>query len=225
MISICTPTFEQYGHGVKHLTLLLDSIKKQTCTHPFEVVISDNSKNDDIKKLCKKYAQLPIKYIRNLEAIGISHNTNNAIDNASFDMIKIMYMDDVFIHTDALNLFVKSLQTCKWVVCKTKGINNNGHQYKSHTPKWNHDIIKGSNTMGMPSIMAFKKHKFRFDPNLKTLLDCEYMWLLWENFGPAELIDEFLVGLRYHNNSTSNKQGNLSIKEYEYLKTKYKQLK
>ncbi len=218
MISVCIPTFEQYGHGVANLTKLFESLKIQK--GDFEVVISDNSKNDDIKNLCKSQSGLEIKYIKN-PIIGISHNSNNAIANASCDFIKIMYMDDLLLQDNALLLFESFLHQSAWVVSCTYWIDTNGKVIKPHHPQWNINMLKGTNTMGMPSIMAIRKNEFEFDPNLKTLLDCEYMWLLYQKFGFAKVIPLFLVGQRIWAKSTSHMQGNFKSSEYQYLRKKH----
>ncbi len=222
LISVCIPTFEQYGHGVKNLAKLLDSLKTQKGIQ-FEIVVSDNSKDNAIDDLCKRFPMLNIKYVRNDRKVGISNNTNNAIEHASAERIKIMYMDDILLQEDALLLFYNALNKKKWAVSKTRKVDAHGRISTSHTPMWNEDILKGNNTMGMPSILAFHKNEFRFDPKLKTLLDCDFMWQMWDKYDAPALITQHLVGQRYHDNSTSTKQGSFIEKESEYLKTKYKQ--
>ena len=49
-ISICIPTWEQYGFGRKFLRELLTSIKKQTFTN-YNVIISDHSESDSIEEI------------------------------------------------------------------------------------------------------------------------------------------------------------------------------
>ena len=70
MISVCIPTYEQSGYGVHYLRQLLDSILVQRDAE-FEVVVSDNSRNDAIRKLCQEFAapgthSLAVRYVRNL---------------------------------------------------------------------------------------------------------------------------------------------------------------
>ena len=52
-ISICIPTYEMGGYGVEYLNHSLNILSKQTY-QDFEIVISDQSENNDIKDLCKK---------------------------------------------------------------------------------------------------------------------------------------------------------------------------
>ncbi len=222
-ISVCIPTFEQYGFGVPHLTGLLESLLTQKAK--FEVVISDNSKDEKIYNLAMRYVpQLDIRYFKN-EKIGISHNTNNAIDKARYEKIKPMYMDDVFVKEDALQKFSDALDESFWAACHTHRMTGNGQLTTIKKAYWRDEIIKGTNSIGMPSAIAFRQTDIRFDPNLKTLLDCEFYWLLREKHGEPLYIDKPLIGGRYHANSTSHKQGDHSQKEFEYLQKKHPQIK
>lgn len=223
MISVCIPTFEQYGFGVHYLTQLLNSIVPQKGT--FEVIISDNSKDDSIKTLCALYQdRLPLKYFHN-PIIGISANTNNAIEKASYSKIKIMYMDDLLMDNYALAHFSEALNKSEWVTSNSYRLDGNGKHGLIKRPTYTPGIIQGYNTIGMPSVVGFRKNSFRFDENLKTLLDCEFYYFMHKNYGFPALIEKPIVGQRYHVNSTSSKQGNLRVTEFEYLKTKYPELR
>lgn len=218
MISICIPTFEQYGTGVKHLRELLDTIVPQK--GEFEVIVSDNSADDNIKNLCQEYPSLNIRYFKN-PIIGISHNTNHAIYQAKSSNIKLMYMDDRFTTSDALLQFDEALNTHKWVASHSLIIDGHGQRIGVKHAQWSEKIIQGFNTIGMPSVTAFHKPKFEFDPNLKTLLDCEYYFLLKKEYGLPGIIPKAIVAQRYHDNSTSRKQVNMKESEYKYLIKKH----
>lgn len=223
MISVCVPTFEQYGFGVKHLTILLDSLVKQKGV--FEVVISDNSKDHAIMELCLVYARkLDLHYHHN-PIIGISANTNNAIDHARYEKIKPMYMDDVLVGNYALAEFSEALNRVGWAVSDSYKISANDVREKIKVPYWRDQVLQGFNSIGMPSVVAFRKNELRFDPKLVTLLDCEFYWLLKETYGEPEFIRKPIVGQRYHANSTSSKQVNRRLEEFEYLKQKHPQIK
>lgn len=223
MISVCIPTFEQYGFGVKHLTILLDSLLKQK--GGFEVIISDNSKDKEISNLCFEYGKkLDLHYHHN-PVIGISQNTNNAIELAHYDKIKPMYMDDVLTNNYALAHFSESLNRIGWAVSDSYKLSANDVREKTKVPYWRDEVLKGFNSIGMPSVVAFRKNELRFDPKLVTLLDCEFYWLLKEKYGLPEFIRHPLVGQRYHANSTSSKQVNKRLEEFEYLKEKHPKIK
>lgn len=220
MISVCIPCYEQSGHGVPYMTELLNSIGRQRGVE-FEVVVSDNSLNDRIELLCLKYKALNLRYFRNNETFGTSNNTNNAIAHACGDLIKVMYSDDMLLEPNALYEFWKALQKKPWAVCWSKSMNKAGKISHLRKPCWNDNIIKGKNTIGMPSVTAFRKNEFTFDPNITTLLDCEYYWLLKNKYGEPEYITKPLVAQRYWNGSMSSIVGDNRINDFQYLKTKH----
>ena len=97
LISICIPTYEMSGRGVGYLTHSFNILSKQSFKD-FDVVISDHSQNDDIKKLCENYSNLlDIQYHRNTEGRGSnSININNATDQPHIHqpyciLIKVFY--------------------------------------------------------------------------------------------------------------------------------------
>lgn len=219
MISVCIPTFEQYGAGVKNLTLLLNTLLPQKGS--FEVIISDNSKDNNIKDLVKKYAdRLDIRYFKN-SILGVSHNSNNAISKARYDKIKPMYMDDTFTVNTALESFSKALDKYDWVISNSIVINEKGQRIQIKNAQWSDHIIKGFNTIGMPSVMAYKGKDILFDPTLHTMLDCEFYYRLHQKYGKPGEIKDRIVAQRYHDNSSSRKMPNTKLKEIEMLNLKY----
>lgn len=218
-VSICIPVFEQYGKGDKMITKLLDSLKGLKGNH--EIIVSDNSDNDTIRTICKNY---PVKYYHN-PVKGISANTNYAISKASHDLIKIMYQDDLCLSDEMANEFSKALDGGGWAVCHSLRLDERGIKGKEVKPVYTDDIIKGRNTIGMPSVIGFNLVSFEFDTNLKTLLDCEFYWRLFKRYGLPKIITKPLVGQRYWNGSTSRKQGNFTETEYKYLQDKWAELK
>lgn len=218
-VSICIPTFEQYGFGVKSLTCLLNSLINQKGV--FEILVSDNSDNQDIENLCKLY---PVRYLHNPDK-GISANTNNAIKNAKYDLIKIMYMDDIALSDTMAQDFARALTHSHWAISNAMAIDAYGIQTRVINSQYTEGIIKGKNTIGMPSVIGFRKNGICFDRNLKTLLDCEFYWLLNKKYGLPAKINKPLIGLRYWDGSTSRQQGNFTETEYKYLQDKWPELR
>jgi len=71
-ISICIPAYKR----VHYLQRLLDSIDFQSYKN-FEVVITDDSPDDQVEKLVHSYLQtLPVKYFRNEKSLGTPENCN-----------------------------------------------------------------------------------------------------------------------------------------------------
>jgi len=214
-ISVVIPAFEQYGHGAKTLTECLRSVYDQRDCE-FEVVVSDNAQDGTIKAVCDKFG---VKYHHN-PVRGISNNTNNAIEKASYPLIKILYQDDGLATKTALKDISFALKFDQWVICSGFSIQDK-MPARPRNPRWTDDLLKGQNKLGMPSIIGIRKNDLRFDPNLKTLLDCEYYWLMDKKYGQPGYIRKHIINSRYWNGSTSRQQGNFSEQEYEYLKQKH----
>jgi GTP:adenosylcobinamide-phosphate guanylyltransferase len=212
-ISICIPAFHQYGNGKAMLTKLLNSLANLTGEH--EIIVSDNGHS--LKDVCSNYN---VEYYHN-PVQGISANTNFAISKASYDKIKIIYMDDLCLSNDMVKEFSKALDSHGWAISHSVRLDAKSIKGRPIVPRWTDEIIKGRNTIGMPSVIGFNKVDFEFDTNLKTLLDCEFYWRLYQKYGPPHVITKNLIGQRYWDGSTSRKQGNHTETEYQYLKEKW----
>lgn len=207
MISICIPTYEQKGVGAHYLTQLLFSIGAQAFTDPYEVVISDNATDGSIYSVCLKFPQLPINYHFNPQR-GAAENINNVIALARYDKVKLMMQDDLFNSPMALRMFCEALDGSGWVVSDSIHIDGNGRQTGRRRVTYNPRNFE-DNTVGMPSVTAFKKVHvqppyFRLD--LKTFCDLYFYYWLHETYGMPEIIPQPLIAQRYHNNSLSRNQ-------------------
>lgn len=218
-VSICIPAFEQYGAGVKTLTDLLKSIK--SLKGKFEVIVSDNSEGDELEKVCNTLGgNLDLTYFKN-PIRGVSANTNSAISKAKYNLIKPMYQDDKFLDPDAINQIAFALKFDHWVACSGYAINHRAEPYKARHPKYTPEIIEGKNSIGMPSVVAYRKNGIQFDESLKTLLDCALYHELHAKYGEPGYLKQPLIGSRYWQKSTSSQQGNLTKEEFPYVKEKY----
>lgn len=224
MISVCIPAYEQTGSVRAYFRRLLKSIATQKNAE-FEVIVSDNSypSLNGIEDICCDFTSaFELKYCRNRETIGISNNTNHAISLARSDRIKIMYQDDLFLRDDALFLFERALDKRAWAIASYFSIGVQSEIKKRHDPVYPENMLLAKNTIGMPSVLGIHRNGLRFDPNLRTRLDCEYYWLLHREYGEPEYIREPVIGCRYWHGSASRMQGNCSQSEYEYLRVKHR---
>lgn len=150
MISVCIATCDNGVRNVEHLKILYRSILMQDCKDIIEVVVSDDSTNDEIGKYCK---QEGIRYYQNSEPI----NMNNAISKARGEIIKPMLYGDYFTEPDTLSKFSKALENSFWGFCFSK------YESGIHIPYPNEDIFdehdkevaEDHNTYGCLSAMGF----------------------------------------------------------------------
>jgi glycosyltransferase involved in cell wall biosynthesis len=226
-ISICIPTWEQYGKGVEFLKNTFESILIQSYKN-FNVIISDHSKNDDIKLLCNLYSdKFEIRYFKNNELLGNGPaNTNNSIIHADGDIIKILFQDDFFYQKNALESIIKEFESdeCNWLVTGCNHTYDNGKNFVNFMiPRWNDDIIIGVNTISSPSVLSFRnKDVCLFDEELTMLMDCEMYYQLYIKYGLPKIITDFLITNRMHQHQISSLYTKDIHLEIKHIKNKHK---
>lgn len=107
-------------------------------------------------------------------------NTNAGIKRARGELIKILYLDDVLAHKDALKDIVDNFSG-NWLIT---GADNNPYPY------YTDDIEKGNNKLGSPSALTIKNEEpMLFDEKMTWLLDCDYYKRMYEKFGEPVILD------------------------------------
>lgn len=222
-ISICIPTYEMKGLGVKYLEHSFEILKKQSFNN-FEVIISDHSKNDAIKNLCNKYKDyINIKYYRNKKNIGSSSsNINNALKNASGKIIKILFQDDFLYNDKSLEEIVNNfnIKEDNWMVTACEHSYDGKTFFRKFYPKYNKMIFLGKNTISSPSVLTIKNNtKIFFDEKLIWLMDCDYYKRCYDNFGQPKILNKINVVNRVGDHQVSNSLVNkmTKIKETVYI--------
>lgn len=227
-ISICIPTWEQHGKGVSFLEQLFVSIESQTYKN-YNVIISDQSINDEIENLCKTFSdKFHVIYVKNKENLGNSPaNTNNCIKNADGEIIKIMFQDDFFYDQKALEIISNNfiINDCTWLVNGCNHTRDSGNTYHQQmVPTWNENILTGVNTISSPSVLSFKKEvELLFDEKLVMLMDCDFYYSLYKKFGLPLFLEECLVTNRFHEHQISSLYDSSNFsQEINYVKNKHK---
>jgi glycosyltransferase involved in cell wall biosynthesis len=184
-----------YGKGVQYLERSLDILERQTYDN-YEIVVSDNSDDHAIEKLCKEF---DVRYIRN-PIKGMAANTNNAIKEAKGDLIKILYQDDFLAYDEALEDIVNNFEG-SWLAT---GCSNHPHPFYSEV-----------NTIGSPSVITIKNGlDLWFDEHLTWALDLDFYKRLYAKYGEPKILDIVGVAMGLGDHQVTN---NLSdeIKMYE----------
>lgn len=220
--SICIPTWEQHGVGAYFLTDLLLSIERQTF-QDFEIVISDHSKNDEIRDyVCRACGLENIVYVRNPAGYGNGvANLNNCLRYASGDIIKIMFQDDLMFSDRCLEEFDTTfIDGVDWAVCGCNHTRDRVNFYQTMVPSWNDKLIEGVNTISSPSVLAIRNKDIEFfDENLTMMMDIEY-YLRMNKRQPMTVISNCLITNRQHPNQISSRY-NLDLNtEIGYIKKK-----
>lgn len=179
-VSICIPTYNQ----VTYLKLTLESILLQTY-QDYEVIITDDSTNEDVKSLIDQYDfKGKLHYYRNEESLGSPTNWNCCITKARGDYIKILHHDDWFSTSTSLEKLVQLLETddnsFAFCGCNNLSVDGTNLFYHSITDGQASIIEKCpeflffNNRIGAPSVTIFKKSKIKFDENIKYLVDVDF---------------------------------------------------
>lgn len=226
-VSVCIPTWEQYGEGPKFLRNNLDRLISQTYNN-FEIIVSDHSQDDNIESICSFYSdKLNIKYVKNNTNLGNSpSNTNNCIRNSSGDIIKILFQDDFLYQDNALEIIVSTFERdkdCKWLVTGCNHTYDHGTTFQNYmTPGWNDEIVKGVNTISSPSVLSFiNNNESFFDENLTMLMDCEMYYQLYKKYGLPKIVTDCLVTNRMHEFQISSRYNKNIYEEISYVKIKH----
>lgn len=227
ILSVCIPTYEMNGQGVKFLQHSLEILTKQSFKN-FEVVISDHSKNDDIEKLCESYSKrLKINYNKNSEKIGSSSaNINNAIKKAKGKLIKVLFQDDFLYNEDSLEITVSNFDFSKdkWLVSRSEHSYDGVTFIRDFMPQYNDNIHLGINTISSPSVLTIlNKEPFLFDENLICLMDCDYYKRCYNKHGLPKILNAITVVNRIGSHQVSNTivDAELQEKELQYVKQKF----
>ena len=226
-VSICIPAYEN-GKGIKRL---LDSIFEQTYAN-YEIVITDDSRTDVVKKTVELYRDNRIKYYKDENKGNSTDNWNLAIQKSQGEYIKMMHHDDWFTEPDSLEKFVLMLDNHPDVDLAFSGSRQVGNkiydrymtleQEKKLQSDWRYVFCH--NKIGAPSAVIHRNKDFLYDSKLKWLVDCDlYMCILEKN--PKYIFStEPLVSIGIGDEQITNqcvKDPELIVNENCYLYNKF----
>ena len=234
-ISIAIPTYDKNGEGAEFVKFSLDQIQKQTYKD-FEVVISDDSDNNNIKNIISKY-NFNIKYYKSKDIAlpgkkfkkGNAPNINRAMKRCSKEIIQILFQDDFLRSKNTLQKIIETYQqtNCNWTASSFYETKDGITASRTVKPVYTERIYLGENTMSGPSIISVKNTEdlLLFDENLIVLMDCDYYKRLADKYGYPQIIDFFGIVIRQHAGQITNNLGtdiDFIEREIEYCKSKFK---
>lgn len=179
--SICIPAYK----NVNYIERLLASVEIQSCKD-YEVIITDDSPDDSVKKLVEGWEGLRIRYYKNDIAAGTPANWNMAISKATGIWIKLMHDDDWFTSSESLNLYKKNIESSLGITffyCAYSNIYIDSKRIEvkksSFTDRYllSRDpfYLLKKNSIGNPSCTVIHNSvKDVYNPRLKWIVDIEY---------------------------------------------------
>ena len=177
-ISVCIPTYEFKGQGVKYLTDIFDGLRTQTF-QDFEIVVSDHSKDDVIQNFCEESSkEFTITYMKNPNGRGFqASNINCVMENAECRILKLIMQDDLFVNDQALEKIKQGFDktNCKWLFHGFTHTTDGVETHRDCVPRWCDMMLEGRNLLGSPSCLALlNESKMYLDTNIKLLVDTEF---------------------------------------------------
>lgn len=212
------------GLAEKFLVEFFASLMAQSFTN-FDVVISDQSEEDNLKKICDTFSHvLDVKYVKNTSGIkNAANNVNNAIRHSTGEIVKLLYMDDFFVERDALKKIVNAFEQNPdkmWFISGFVHCNQNRTEYfDARLPWYGNKYVNGDNTTGNPSNYSVRrKCAIEMDENLKWIVDGEYFFRSYYHYGDPIMINDVLVCFREHGDSSFLKP---EFRELDVIERKY----
>ena len=224
-VSFCIPTHDGNAKCQNYLFDIFHALSQQTNKN-FNVWISDHSKSDKVLNACAEYGDLfDIMYIPNKDHVGnISANTNNALQNADGEILKVLFSDDFILTNNLVEELDKAFtDEINWAVTGYAHTIDDGQtHYNPKIPYYNEKLLEGVNTLSSPSILALRRGiDMYFDERLTMLMDCDMYYRLYKYHGEPAILKDYHVSNREHKTQTQRTYEHLLPEEIEYLKQKH----
>lgn len=180
-ISICIPAYK----NKVFLERLLDSIKIQSYKN-FEVVITDDSPDNDLFELCQRYnVYFELTYFKNPVNLNTPENWNEAVKKAKYEWIKIMHDDDWFVNDKSLAHFANAIfenpSACFFFSAYQNIYFDENRCKKMYLSLFwksllrsNSEILISRNVIGPPSVVLYKKSILQYDKKMKYVVDIDF---------------------------------------------------
>lgn len=210
LVSICIPAYKKPEYVVR----CIESVLKQTYKQ-VEIVISDDSPNQDIKLAIESYnSSISIKYYHNYPALKSPINWNNALNKANGYFYMLMHQDDWFEVDDAIETYIQTFEAnpqVDFAFCRNTAIQPDGQVLQLQAiPSLLKDMQKHpnhlvrANVIGPPSnTMLRSKVSVRYDEAYIWLVDVDYYVQLLEAGHGYKYLDAHLVSIGLHEDQTT----------------------
>ena len=210
LISICIPAYKKPEYVLRAIQSILKQSYKKV-----EIIISDDSPNEDIKIAIQPYiSDIDIKYYHNQPALKSPMNWNNALDKANGEYVMLLHQDDWLHDSNTLSIYLNSFLNhsevgfvfCKNTAIQTDGVALNLQAIKSllgNMGQKPHHLLR-ANVIGPPSNVMLKRSiPIRYDENYIWLVDVDYYVQLLEAGNQYIYLDQHLVSIGLHEDQTT----------------------
>jgi hypothetical protein len=214
------------GMGATYLEKSFGVLAKQTLDG-FEVIVSDQSLNDDIKELCEVWqGRLNLRHYWNRDGERqASANTNHALKRARGAVHKVLFQDDFILSETALQEIFEAFDGLEamWLLTGSGNTRDGQTIERPMVPHLTPKLHFGKNTVSSPSVLAIRAScEHQFDENLIWLMDVEFYARLWKNYGNPIILPETLVANRLHADQVSKSIDRaIQKRELDYVRKKF----
>lgn len=211
-----------YSEKVEWIRESIDSILNQTFSDFEFIIINDNPKREENKKILSGYAQKDnrIVILTNEENIGLTKSLNKGLDIAKGIYVARMDADDISLPTRFQKQVDFLENNSEYIVCGTN-ISYFGEKKKftySDWIKYKNDEIKASlmfnSCFAHPTVMIRKsvldQNNIRYDEVYKQAQDYR-LWEILSDYGKYFNLEEKLLKYRISKNQVSNKNNERQV--------------
>lgn len=200
-VTVAIPTY----NNLKDLKRALDSVFMQDF-EDYEIVITDDSKNNETEDYIKALDNPKIRYFHNIPSLGPSKNWNYMINLSKGEYIKILFDDDWFLTKDALRKMVELMDNnpqsdfgyCKQIGFK-RGTQKVVHRHaEKYVKRLQNDPMELFlyNRISAPSVVIIRNSlPCRFDENIIWSNDTDYYMNVLTTNNKIAFIKEELIAL------------------------------
>jgi len=222
--SICIPTF----NSVDLLSRLIKSILKQSFKN-FEIIISDDSSNDEVFEYCKSLENNVIIYFKHKSVVTATENWNFGLKKSKGKYKMLIHHDDYFSDYLCLEkIYNEHLKNGEMMVYFMSFINENNtrkfyyNKFSIHKIFKNPDNLLYVNYFSTPScIVLNQKVDLFYNEELKWLVDVDFYSRLFKKYSKIKLISNVCMiiggGIERITNTITEKN---ILNEYYFLTKK-----
>lgn len=227
-VSVCIPAYRQ----TRYLRRALDSLREQTYLD-FEVVVTDDSPDDEVKVFLKNYAFGPrLRYFRNPTPLGTPENWNEAVRHSRGDLVKILHHDDWLTGPDSLAKLVAALDArpdadlafCASVATNAdtgavRDVNQPTAAQVERLERFPEELFAG-NRIGAPSATLYRRRVgLEFDRAVRYTVDTDFYIRVLRQTPRLVYVPEPLVGIGINEGQVTKSalaDRDLLLREYAY---------
>lgn len=183
LLSVLVPTYE-YLEGIRTIVARVVGPGEGAV----ELVIHDDSRNDQIQRFVESGEFRSVKYRRNVPALGSTRNWNSLLAVARGRYAILMHHDEWPLNEAFVSDVLQQLESSNWpdvlvLRCVTHNVTSgtvsmgNCGVLRELVAHWCPSYLLSRNVLGPPAVMVIRRERYEpYDERLKWLVDVENYW-------------------------------------------------